>query len=188
MPHGDRRPPVQLGSGRRLLPRWPSRREGQSRSVTWLPRGLSWWCRRCTMKTASTAPPPPSSCPKTSSCRRRRRRTSGRRKKRRGRGCMRNSGGRTPLCHARPQLGKEGRGRIRERRSFLRLLLPVGDVTVLFSDKLQQSKVYVLAVSQFQFIDDFWTFLLCSRDRYVVFLPFRSAEADPHGPDCSADH
>ena len=34
-----RRPPVQLGSGRRLLPRWPSRREGQSRSVTW-PQGV----------------------------------------------------------------------------------------------------------------------------------------------------
>ena len=35
-PYGDRRPPVQLGCYLRLLLRWPSRREGQSRSVTWL--------------------------------------------------------------------------------------------------------------------------------------------------------
>ena len=34
------------GSGRRLLWRWPSRRWEQSRSVTWLPPGLSWWWRR----------------------------------------------------------------------------------------------------------------------------------------------
>ena len=27
-PNGDRRPSVQLGSGRRLLPRWPSRGRG----------------------------------------------------------------------------------------------------------------------------------------------------------------
>ena len=77
---------------------------------------------------------------------------------------------------------------------------------VLFSDKFQQSKVYVLKVPQIQFIDDFWTFLLCSRERCVVpwcrktvvvpqlqfiacrRLLLRAAEADPHGPDCSADH
>ena len=33
--------PGQLGSGRRLWRRGPSRRKGQSRSVTWLPRDLS---------------------------------------------------------------------------------------------------------------------------------------------------
>ena len=56
-----------------------------------------------------------------------------------------------------------------------------------------------------QFIDDVWTFSLCYRDRYVVLwyrklwsfrscssslasTSFCSAEADPHGPVCSADH
>ena len=39
---------------------------------------------------------------------------------------------------------------------------------MLFSDKFQQSKVYVLKVPQLQFIDDLCTFLLCNRDRCVV--------------------
>ena len=48
------------------------------------------------------------------------------------------------------------------------LLVLVVDVPVLFSDKFQQSKVYVLTMPQLQFIDDFWTFLVCIRDRCVV--------------------
>ena len=113
----------------------------------------------------------------------------------------------------RSQVERGGRGRRRGRRgrrSSRNLLLvlfiaKVGDVPVLFSDKFQQSKVYVLKSPHIQFIDDFWTFLLCSRDRCVVSmvqktvvvpqlqfiacrrLPFRVAEADPHGPDYSAD-
>ena len=69
---------------------------------------------------------------------------------------MRNTGGIAPLCQARPLLGRGGRGRKRGRRSFRRLPLPVGDVPVLFSDKFQQSKVYVLKVLQIQFIDGWW--------------------------------
>ena len=48
------------------------------------------------------------------------------------------------------------------------LLVLVVDVPVHFSNKFQQSKVYVLAVHLFQFIDDLWTFLLCSKNRYIV--------------------
>ena len=53
-------------------------------------------------------------------------------------------------------------------KDFLLVLFiaKVGDVPVLFSDKFQQSNV--LLVPLIQFIYDFWTFLLCSRDRCVV--------------------
>ena len=141
------------GRGRRLRLRWPGRWVRQPRSVTWLPGPLSWWCRRFTPKTVLTSPP-------SRSCRRRRG------KKWIGRGCLRITGGTTPLCQARPLLGRGSRGRKRGRRSFRRLPFQVGDVPVLFSDKFQQSKVYVLKVLQIQFIDDFSTLLLCSRDRY----------------------
>ena len=68
-------------------------------------------------------------------------------------------------------------------------------------DESQQSMKFEFLVPQTQFIDDVWTFSLCN-DRYVVFwcrklwsfrscsssLAVRSAEADLHGPVCSADH
>ena len=41
-------------------------------------------------------------------------------------------------------------------------------IPALFNDKFQQSKVYVLHVPQIQFIYGFWTFLLCSIDRFAV--------------------
>ena len=80
-PYGDRRRQGQ-GRGRSLLWRFPSRR-GQSRSVTWLPRGLSWWWRRWLAAMKWTPPPSPSSCARTSGGR------SLRRRKRRGGECWR---------------------------------------------------------------------------------------------------
>ena len=76
---------------------------------------------------------------------------------------------------------------------------------MIINDESQQSKKFEFMVPQTQFIDDVWTFSLCN-DRYVVFLvqktvvvpqllfifgrrhSFRAAEADPHGPVCSAGH
>ena len=57
----------------------PSCREGQPRSVTWLPRGLSWWWRRWLAATALTPPRllPPLCCAREEG--RKRRRGSGRR-------------------------------------------------------------------------------------------------------------
>ena len=60
----------------------PSCREGQPRSVTWLPRGLSWWWRRWLAATALTPPRllPPLCCAREEG--RKRRRGSGRRSRR----------------------------------------------------------------------------------------------------------
>ena len=107
-----------------------------------------------------------------------------------------------PLCRPLPRLlpGRGGRG----RKNFLGVLFiaKVGDVPVLFSDSprcrvdIASAPVYgrlldtpvvqqrqmrglmvlkTVVVPELQFI---------ARRR----LPFRAAEAGPHGPDCSADH
>ena len=65
-----------------------------------------------------------------------------------------------------PLVGRRGRGRRGGCANFPNPLPQVADVPVFFSDKFQQSNV--LTVSLHQFIDDFWTFLLCNRDRCVV--------------------
>ena len=64
--------------------------------------------------------------------------------------------------------GRGGRGRRGRSPNFPNPLPQVAHVSVLFSDKFQHSKVYVLKVPQVQFIDDLCTFLLCNRDRCVV--------------------
>ena len=97
---------------------------------------------------------------------------------------------------------KEAKRRSSRRLLLVLLIAKVGDVLVLSSDMFQQSNV--LLVPLIQFIDDFWTFLLCSRDRLpqvlcgsdcrklrklrscsssrTSTLPCRGAEADSHGP------
>ena len=107
-----------------------------------------------------------------------------------------DEGSRLAEASAPPEGVPAGRRR-RGRSDFLVLLVLVVDVLVLFSDMFQQ---HVLIVPLIQFIYDFWTFPLCSRDRCVVRwcrklrlspqlqsiegrrYSFRAADAVPHGP------
>ena len=91
----------------------------QPRSVTWLPRGLSSWCRRWRVATISTAPPSG-----TSSGTR-----GGRKRKRRRRNRTTRRFGRTSTPFTLLPGTRRGRrrsgGRKRGRRSFLRPLPPL---------------------------------------------------------------
>ena len=80
-------------------------------------------------------------------------------------GCLRSltPSGRPGASGKRREAEKE-----EDAQTFQILFLKLPTSHVLFSDKFKQSKVYMLKVPQLQFIDDFWTFLLCNRDRCVV--------------------
>ena len=106
-----------------------------------------------------------------------------------------------------PEESREGRGRGRRggNANFQNPLPQFADVPVLFSDKFQQSKKFEFMVPQTQFFDDVWDTLVVQQRQVRGFLvqktvvvpqlqfiagrqhPLRAADADPHGPVCSAD-
>ena len=116
------------------------------------------------------------------------------------------SDGLSPMPPLHLPLGRGRRGGRGGSRSLPLVPLLAMDAPVIINDESQQSKKFEFMVPRTQFFDDVWTFSLCNRDRYVVLwyrklrsfrscssslavdISFRAAEADPHGPVCSADH
>ena len=142
-----------------------SRREGQSRSVTWLPQCHRWSFRCWPARQAMPSTTPPSSSSSVTPSRRRRFR---RRRRRGGGGRWRM---RSRVSHSLPPsmrpdtgpplppLGRGGkrrrrRGRESSRRPGADSFLPFVDVSVIFNDKFRQSKSYMFSKEpQLQFID-----------------------------------